>query len=249
MTALVERAKQQGVVRPDFDQTDLVFIQVALSAVMDSTRAVSSGLYRRYLTMLLDGIRADREAFTPLPAAALTADQTHIAMTRKRRAGSRHAVVATGRGPERVAAAVGDHHDLAVVKLDVTSVDDAEAAAQAAVDRFGKIDVLVNNAGNFYAGFFEEITLDDFRAQVETNLFGPSNVARAVLPFMREQRSGLVMAISSTGGIFGQEFCTAYLLTCTLAGSLEELRPHDDPDGQHDEDSRCDDADQRPAFR
>jgi hypothetical protein len=87
MTALVERAKQQGVVRPDFDQTDLVFIQVALSAVMDSTRAVSSGLYRRYLTMLLDGIRADREAFTPLPAAALTADQTHIAMTRKRRAG------------------------------------------------------------------------------------------------------------------------------------------------------------------
>jgi NAD(P)-dependent dehydrogenase (short-subunit alcohol dehydrogenase family) len=74
-----------------------------------------------------------------------------------------HAVVATGRDPERVAAAVGDHDDLVVVKLDVTSVDDAKAAAQAAVDRFGKIDVLVNNAGNFYAGFFEEITPDDFR--------------------------------------------------------------------------------------
>ncbi len=67
MTALVERAKQQGAVRPDFDQTDLIFMQVALSAVMDSTRAVAPELYRRYLTMFLDGIRTDRAAFTPLP--------------------------------------------------------------------------------------------------------------------------------------------------------------------------------------
>jgi AcrR family transcriptional regulator len=85
VTTLAERAKQQGVVRPDFDQTDLVFIQVALSAVMDSTRAVAPELYRRYLTIFLDGIRTDREAFTPLPVDALSSKQTHSAMTRKRR--------------------------------------------------------------------------------------------------------------------------------------------------------------------
>jgi NAD(P)-dependent dehydrogenase (short-subunit alcohol dehydrogenase family) len=143
-----------------------------------------------------------------------------------------HAVVATGRDPERVAAAVGQHDDLAVVKLDVTSVEDAKAAAQAAVDRFGKIDVLVNNAGNFYAGFFEELTPDDFRAQVETNLFGPLNVARAVLPVMRKQRSGLVVAISSTGGIIGQEFCTAYSTAkFGIEGWIESLAPEVAPFG------------------
>ncbi len=143
-----------------------------------------------------------------------------------------HAVVATGRDPERVAAAVGQHDDLAVVKLDVTSVEDAKAATQAAVDRFGKIDVLVNNAGNFYAGFFEEITPDDFRAQVETNLFGPLNVARAVLPVMRKQRSGLVVAISSTGGIIGQEFCTAYSAAkFGIEGWIESLAPEVAPFG------------------
>jgi AcrR family transcriptional regulator len=87
MTALVERAKRQGVIRPDFDQTDLVFIQVALTAVIESSRAVSPELYHRYLTMLLDGIRTDRETVTPLPVAALSANQTHLAMTHQRRAG------------------------------------------------------------------------------------------------------------------------------------------------------------------
>src|SRR5207249_12240487 len=99
---------------------------------------------------------------------------------------------------------------LLIVKLDVTSPTDAEAAVQAAVDRFGRIDVLVNNAGNFYAGFFEEITPEDFRAQVETLLFGRVNVTRAVLPVMRAQRSGLGVQISSTAGIRGREFISAY---------------------------------------
>ena len=121
-----------------------------------------------------------------------------------------NAVVATGRNTDAVAKAVGEAEDLLVVKLDITSPDDAEAAVQAAVYRFGRIDVVVNNAGNFYAGFFEEITPEDFRAQIETTLFGPMNVTRAVLPVMRAQRSGLVVAISSTAGIVGQEFCTAY---------------------------------------
>src|SRR4029079_10816110 len=95
-----------------------------------------------------------------------------------------HAVVGTGRNPERVAAALGDHDDLQVVGLDVTDAADAQAAVRAAVDRFGRIDVLVNNAGNYYAGFFEEISPEDFRAQLETNLFGPLNVTRAALPVM-----------------------------------------------------------------
>jgi NAD(P)-dependent dehydrogenase (short-subunit alcohol dehydrogenase family) len=121
-----------------------------------------------------------------------------------------HAVVATGRNPDTVAKAIGASDDLLVVKLDVNNPADAEAAVRAAVERFGRIDVLVNNAGNFYAGFFEEITPEDFRAQVETNLFGPVNVTRAVLPIMRAQRSGLVVQISSTAGINGGEFVSAY---------------------------------------
>src|SRR5438093_11695559 len=137
-----------------------------------------------------------------------------------------HAVVATGRNPERVSAALGAHDDLLAVKLDVTSLDDAKDAARAAVDRFGRIDVLVNNAGNFYAGFFEEVSPQDFRAQVETTLFGPINVTRAVLPVMRAQRSGLVVAISSTAGIVGQEFCTAYAAAkFGVEGWIESLAP------------------------
>jgi NAD(P)-dependent dehydrogenase (short-subunit alcohol dehydrogenase family) len=143
-----------------------------------------------------------------------------------------YAVVATGRDTERVAAAVGAHDDLQTVKLDVTSVEDAQAATRAAVDRFGSLDVLVNNAGNFYAGFFEEITPDDFRAQVETNLFGPLNMARAVLPIMRKQRSGLIVQLSSTAGIAGQEFCTAYSAAkFAVEGWIESLAPEVAPFG------------------
>src|SRR5256884_6701654 len=118
--------------------------------------------------------------------------------------------VATGRNIEKVTKAVGASDNLLVVKLDVTNPGDAQAAVKATVEKFGRIDVLVNNAGNFYAGFFEEIRPQDFRAQIETTLFGPLNVTRAVLPIMRAQRSGLVVAISSTAGIVGQEFCSAY---------------------------------------
>jgi NAD(P)-dependent dehydrogenase (short-subunit alcohol dehydrogenase family) len=143
-----------------------------------------------------------------------------------------HAVVATGRSPQRLSSALGTHDDLLTVKLDVTSLDDAKDAARAAVDRFGRIDVLVNNAGNFYAGFFEEITPEDFRAQVETTMFGPMNVTRAVLPVMRAQRSGLVVAISSTAGIVGQEFCTAYAASkFGVEGWIESLAPEVAPFG------------------
>jgi NAD(P)-dependent dehydrogenase (short-subunit alcohol dehydrogenase family) len=121
-----------------------------------------------------------------------------------------HAVVATGRNTTVVAKALGAADDLLIVTLDVTRPEDATAAVAAAVERFGRIDVLVNNAGNFYAGFFEEIPPEDFRAQIETNLFGPVNVTRATLPVLRAQRSGLIVTISSTGGITGQAFVSAY---------------------------------------
>ena len=113
------------------------------------------------------------------------------------------AVVATGRDPNKVAHAVGEHVDLLSIKLDVTRPEDAGSAVAAAVDRFGRIDVLVNNAGNFHAGFFEELSDWEIRNQVDTLLFGPMNVTRAALPVMRGQRSGLVLTISSTAGIVG----------------------------------------------
>jgi NAD(P)-dependent dehydrogenase (short-subunit alcohol dehydrogenase family) len=143
-----------------------------------------------------------------------------------------NAVVATGRNTDAVAKAVGEAEDLLVVKLDITSPADAQAAVQAAVERFGRIDVLVNNAGNFYAGFFEEISPEDFRAQIETTLFGPMNVTRAVLPVMRAQRSGLVVAISSTAGIVGYEFNTAYAASkFGVEGWIESLTPEVAPFG------------------
>jgi NAD(P)-dependent dehydrogenase (short-subunit alcohol dehydrogenase family) len=147
--------------------------------------------------------------------------------------GAGNALVATGRRPEAVEQALGGaQDDLLVVKLDVTSPADAQAAVQAAVDRFGRIDVLVNNAGNFYAGFFEEITPEDFRAQIETTLFGPLNVTRAVLPVMRAQRSGVVVAISSTAGIVGFEFNSAYAASkFGVEGWIESLTPEVAPFG------------------
>ena len=145
-----------------------------------------------------------------------------------------HAVVATGRNVERVGAVLGDHDDLQVVSLDVTDPAAAEAAVQVAVGRFGRIDVLVNNAGNFYAGFFEEITPEDFRAQIETTLFGPINVTRAALPVLRAQRSGLVITISSTAGLTGGEFLTAYTASkFGLEGWMESLAPEIAPFGIH----------------
>ena len=144
------------------------------------------------------------------------------------------AVVATARNSDAINAALGHSDDLLAVKLDVTDPANAEASVRAATDRFGRIDVLVNNAGNFYAGFFEEISPEDFRAQIETTMFGPMNVTRAVLPIMRAQRSGLVVAISSVAGIVGQEFCTAYAASkFGLEGWIESLAPEIAPFNIH----------------
>jgi NAD(P)-dependent dehydrogenase (short-subunit alcohol dehydrogenase family) len=143
-----------------------------------------------------------------------------------------HAVVATGRNTEKVSSAIGAHDDLIVVALDVTDAASAEAAVQVSVDRFSRIDVLVNNAGNFNAGFFEELTPEEFRAQIETTLFGPVNVTRATLPVMRGQRAGLIVTISSTAGIVGGEFLTAYAASkFGVEGWMESLAPEVAPFG------------------
>jgi len=145
-----------------------------------------------------------------------------------------HAVVATGRNTEAVREALAESDYLLVVELDITSIASAQAAVQAALDRFGRIDVLVNNAGNFYAGFFEELSPDQMRAQIETNLFGPMNVTRTVLPVLRKQGSGKVVSISSTAGIVGQAFCSAYAASkFGVEGWMESLRFEVEPFGIH----------------
>lgn len=142
------------------------------------------------------------------------------------------AVVATGRNPAKVKEALGQHDRLLVLALDVTRPEQAQAAVEATVRRFGRIDVLVNNAGNFHAGFFEELSPEQVRSQIETLLFGPMNVARAALPQMRLQRSGLLMTISSTAGIRGNIFCTAYAAAkFGIEGWTESLIPEVTPFG------------------
>jgi len=145
-----------------------------------------------------------------------------------------HRVVATGRNREAVAQAVGESDDLLVLKLDVTNTPDAEAAVVAAVDRFGGIDVLINNAASFYAGYFEELTAEQMERQLATSLIGPMNVTRAVLPVMRQQRSGHVVTISSSAGMAGFEYGTAYAASkFGVEGFMESLAPEVEPFGIH----------------
>ena len=137
---------------------------------------------------------------------------------------SGNAVVASGRDRNRVSVALGQSDDLLTVKLDVTKRGDADAAVQAAVERFGRIDVLVNNAASFYAGYFEELTPEEMDRQLAASLLGPMNVTRAVLPVMRKQRSGHIISISSSAGFSGFEFGTAYAASkFGLEGWMESL--------------------------
>jgi NAD(P)-dependent dehydrogenase (short-subunit alcohol dehydrogenase family) len=145
-----------------------------------------------------------------------------------------NAVVATARDPQAVTKAVGNVDDLLAVRLDVTSRSDAEAAVETAVERFGRIDILVNNAGSFNAGFFEELTPEQMDRQLTTTLVGPMNVTRAVLPVMRLQRAGHVITISSSAGLTGFEFGTAYAASkFGIEGWMESLRPEVAPFGIH----------------
>lgn len=143
-----------------------------------------------------------------------------------------HHVVATGRRPEAVEKAVGANEKLLAVTLDITDPAQAEAAVQAAASRFGRIDVLINNAAGFQAGFFEEVSPEQFRAQIEVNFFGALNITRAVLPVMRRQRGGQIVTISSTAGVVAGEFTSAYAASkFALEGWMEALRPEVAPYG------------------
>jgi NAD(P)-dependent dehydrogenase (short-subunit alcohol dehydrogenase family) len=141
-------------------------------------------------------------------------------------------VVATGRNTDKVTQVLGEAQDVLVVKLDVTKPVDAEAAVKAAVDRFGTIDVLVNNAASFYAGYLEEMTPEQMELQLSTSLIGPMNVTRAVLPVMRKQRSGQIISISSSAGLVGFEFGTAYTASkFGLEGWMQSLQAEVEPFG------------------
>jgi len=143
-----------------------------------------------------------------------------------------HAVVATGRNSDAVSKALGQSNDLLSVTLDVTRLADAVAAVRAAIDRFGRIDVLVNNAASFYAGYFEELTPEQMERQLAASLLGPMNVTRAILPVMRRQRSGHVISISSSAGLSGFEFGTAYAASkFGLEGWMESLHAEVAPFG------------------
>jgi len=144
------------------------------------------------------------------------------------------ALVASGRDTDRLSKALGSSSNLLTVRLDVTRPVEAEAAVKAAVDRLGRIDVLINNAASFFAGYFEELTPEQMNVQLQTSLVGPMNVTRAVLPVMRKQRSGHIIAMSSSAGLSGFEFGTAYAASkFGLEGFMESIGPEVAPFGIH----------------
>jgi NAD(P)-dependent dehydrogenase (short-subunit alcohol dehydrogenase family) len=145
-----------------------------------------------------------------------------------------HSVVATGRNKTKVAQALGEADNLLVVTLDITKPADAEAAVQATIDQFGRLDVLVNNAASLYAGYFEDLAPAETEKNLATNLYGPMNVTRAVLPVLRAQKAGLVITISSLAGLTGYEFCTAYATAkFGLEGWMRSLKSEVAPFGIH----------------
>jgi NAD(P)-dependent dehydrogenase (short-subunit alcohol dehydrogenase family) len=139
------------------------------------------------------------------------------------RAGDR--VVATGRKREAMIDAIGPDNDhLLSVALDVTDAAQVKTAINAAVSRFGTIDVLVNNAGYGQLGYFEENTNEDIQAQFTTNVFGVFNVTSAALPVMRSARQGRIFNLSSLAGIRGSEFGSLYCASkFALEGFSESL--------------------------
>jgi NAD(P)-dependent dehydrogenase (short-subunit alcohol dehydrogenase family) len=142
-----------------------------------------------------------------------------------------HSVVATARRPEQVEAALKGYGErLQALRLDVTQVVQAQSAVAAASERFGRIDVLVNNAGYGLLGWFESISAQQTHHQFETNVFGSMHVTRAVLPLMRAQRSGHVFSISSIAGLVsvaGSSIYSAskFAVEGWMEGLAQELKP------------------------
>lgn len=145
-----------------------------------------------------------------------------------------NAVVATGRNIAAITERFGHSAALLPVALDVTDEAQAKAAVQAAVERFGRIDVLVNNAGFGLLGAIEESSDADVRRMYDTNVFGLLNITRAVLPVMRAQRAGHIINMSSIGGYRAAAGFGAYSSTkFAVEGLTEALRAELKPLGIH----------------
>lgn len=139
-------------------------------------------------------------------------------------------VVATARQPQAIAERLGQHPNLLPLALDVTDEAQAKAVAAAAVERFGGIDVLFNNAGYGLLGAVEEASADDIERLYRTNVFGLLAVTRAVLPQMRAQRSGRILNVSSIGGYraaagFGVYCSTKFAVEGLSEALHDELKP------------------------
>ena len=144
-------------------------------------------------------------------------------------------VVATARRPEVLADLVAKYGiNILATRLDVTNKADIAAAVKAANETFGQIDVLVNNAGYGIFGGFEEITEAQFREQYETNVFGVINVTQAILPQMRERKSGHVLNVSSVVGLVSPPGMSAYASSkFALEGISEAMSAELAPLGVH----------------
>lgn len=135
-----------------------------------------------------------------------------------------HALVATARRPEQLADLVERYGDrVRTVALDVTDQAAAAAAVRTAVEAFGRLDVVVNNAGYADTAAVEDMTAEDFRAQIDANLFGVVNVTKAALPVLREQGSGHVVQVSSVGGRVTTPGLSAYQAAKFAVGGFSEV--------------------------
>ncbi|WP_341313457.1 SDR family NAD(P)-dependent oxidoreductase [Paraburkholderia sp. IMGN_8] len=133
-------------------------------------------------------------------------------------------VVATARDPRQLADVLARYGgQVRAVALDVTDPAAARNAVQAAIDAFGRLDVVVNNAGFGHLAPFEQTPEDDFRAQIDTNFYGVVNVTRAALPVLRQQRSGHIIQISSVGGRVGIAGLSAYQAAKWAVGGFTEV--------------------------
>ncbi|MBB3147857.1 short-subunit dehydrogenase [Phyllobacterium trifolii] len=131
--------------------------------------------------------------------------------------------VVTARNVSQIEDIAKGHEDNALLlKLDVTKPEDIENAVKATLERFGRIDVLVNNAGIGYFASFEESEMEEVRQMFEINVWGLANMTRAVLPTLRKQRSGTVVNISSQGGLVANPAVSFYTATKFAVEALSE---------------------------